>query len=243
MNAPRRKGRRPQVGSSARSPPRLLAAIPKNGEVDRPCSDRTKEPGRRRSALAGRGRVDARSRERRASHRGPPTDSRREFDPGMVRAGFAELAKESPKRHFRSGIRDDVTICRSSTTVTSTSTSPAACSRSSTVGADGNRRREQNSIKIIGEETDHARRLTSSSTPEVGRDHHLAPAFGRDDPFLVSGEARPSFVAATSQLPGALRRACAEAADDAVFLLNAPYRRRKSGPGAARSAGDHRHKR
>ena len=82
--------------------------------------------------------------------------SSKEFTPAMVMAIFDELAKERPRNHFTIGIVDDVTH-------TSLNWNPALRTEAEDVdtalfyglGADGTVGANKNSIKIIGEETDH----------------------------------------------------------------------------------------
>ncbi|HWQ52339.1 MAG TPA: pyruvate:ferredoxin (flavodoxin) oxidoreductase [Bryobacteraceae bacterium] len=82
--------------------------------------------------------------------------SSKEFTPAMVKGVFDELCKESPKRHFTVGIKDDVTH-------TSIDYDPSFSTEyPGTVraifyglGADGTVGANKNSIKIIGEETDN----------------------------------------------------------------------------------------
>jgi pyruvate-ferredoxin/flavodoxin oxidoreductase len=82
--------------------------------------------------------------------------SSKEFTPGMVKAVFDELKKETPKNHFCIGINDDVTFT-SIPFDSSFSTEPANQVRAIFwgLGADGTVSANKNSIKIIGEETDH----------------------------------------------------------------------------------------
>jgi pyruvate-ferredoxin/flavodoxin oxidoreductase len=82
--------------------------------------------------------------------------SSKEFTPAMVKAVFDELTKERPKIHFTVGIVDDVTH-------TSLSVDDSLDIEADDVvravffglGADGTVGANKNSIKIIGEETDH----------------------------------------------------------------------------------------
>jgi pyruvate-ferredoxin/flavodoxin oxidoreductase len=82
--------------------------------------------------------------------------SSKEFTPAMVKAIFDELAKPEPKNHFTIGINDDV----SHTSLEfdpSFSTEPDDVVRAVFwgLGSDGTVGANKNSIKIIGEETDH----------------------------------------------------------------------------------------
>jgi pyruvate-ferredoxin/flavodoxin oxidoreductase len=79
-----------------------------------------------------------------------------EFTPAMIKAIFDNLAAESPKNHFTIGINDDVT--HSSLPYDQNfSTEPDAVVRALFygLGADGTVGANKNSIKIIGENTDH----------------------------------------------------------------------------------------
>jgi len=80
----------------------------------------------------------------------------KEFSPAMVKAVFDELARPNPKRHFTVGITDDVTGL--SLKVDDTfQVEPDGSVRAIFygLGADGTVGANKNSIKIIGEETDH----------------------------------------------------------------------------------------
>ena len=83
--------------------------------------------------------------------------SSKEFDPGMVRAVFENLTRPEPKNHFTVGIVDDV----SRTSLEwRRDFEIAAPGRTQAVfyglGADGTVGANKASIKIIGEETEHA---------------------------------------------------------------------------------------
>lgn len=79
----------------------------------------------------------------------------KEFTPAMVKAIFAELAKEAPKNHFTIGINDDVTHSSLSYD-DSFDIEPSNVIRAVFygLGADGTVGANKNTIKIIGEETD-----------------------------------------------------------------------------------------
>jgi pyruvate-ferredoxin/flavodoxin oxidoreductase len=80
----------------------------------------------------------------------------KEFTPAMAKAVFDELRKENPRRHFTVGINDDITGL-------SLSIEPSFDIETDDVfravffglGSDGTVGANKNSIKIIGEETDH----------------------------------------------------------------------------------------
>jgi len=81
--------------------------------------------------------------------------SSKEFDPAMVKSIFAELKKDTPKKHFTIGIVDDVSH-------TSLEIGEPLQTRKSTfncmfygLGSDGTVGANKNSIKIIGETTNN----------------------------------------------------------------------------------------
>jgi pyruvate-ferredoxin/flavodoxin oxidoreductase len=82
--------------------------------------------------------------------------SSKELTPAMIAAVFDELARQWPRNHFTLGIHDDVTH-------TSLDYDPAFTTEAPDtvralfygLGADGTVSANKNSIKIIGEETDH----------------------------------------------------------------------------------------
>ncbi|MCD8283487.1 MAG: pyruvate:ferredoxin (flavodoxin) oxidoreductase [Opitutae bacterium] len=78
----------------------------------------------------------------------------KEFNPGMVKAIYDELAKDSPKKRFTIGIHDDVTKT-SLDWDNSFDIEPDSVKRAVFVGlgADGTVGANKNSIKIIGEQT------------------------------------------------------------------------------------------
>jgi len=80
--------------------------------------------------------------------------SSKEFDPGMVRAVFANLAEGKPRNHFTIGIMDDVTHM-SLPWDPDLDIEPKDVKRAIFfgLGADGTVGANKNSIKIIGEET------------------------------------------------------------------------------------------
>ena len=82
--------------------------------------------------------------------------SSKEFTPAMVRAVFDELARPRPKNHFTVGIVDDVTDT-SLALDSDFAIEPDDVFRAVFfgLGADGTVGANKNSIKIIGEETDH----------------------------------------------------------------------------------------
>lgn len=127
--------------------------------------DRTKEPGATGEPLY-QDVVTAFSEARAAGHGHFEVDpiiiggryglGSKEFDPSMAKAIFDELGKERPLNHFTVGIIDDIT--RSSLTPDPDfSLEPDDVVRAVFfgLGADGTVGANKNSIKIIGEETEH----------------------------------------------------------------------------------------
>jgi pyruvate-ferredoxin/flavodoxin oxidoreductase len=149
----------------------------------------------------------------------------KEFSPAMVKAVFDELAKPAPKRHFTVGIVDDVTGL--SLPVDDNFTiEPAGSVRALFygLGADGTVGANKNTIKIIGEETEHGAQayfVYDSKKSGAVTISHLR--FGPEPikaPYLIS---RASFVGCHQYNFLERYDVLAQAEDGAVFLLNAPY--------------------
>jgi pyruvate-ferredoxin/flavodoxin oxidoreductase len=80
----------------------------------------------------------------------------KEFTPAMIKAVFDELAAARPRNHFTIGIHDDVTHTSLPWDETFTTEAPDTVRAIFYgLGADGTVGGNKNSIKIIGEETDH----------------------------------------------------------------------------------------
>jgi len=151
--------------------------------------------------------------------------SSKEFNPAMVKAIFDELKKERPKNHFTIGIVDDVTHG-------SLSYDPDFDIEPDDVvralfyglGSDGTVGANKNSIKIIGEETDHYAQgyfvYDSKKAGAVTISHlRFGPRPIRST-YLIR---RANFVAC-HQVDFLDRFDMLEAAaPGAVFLLNSPY--------------------
>ncbi len=127
--------------------------------------DRTKEPGSPGEPLF-LDVVAAMDKARSADQRRFPALTRiiggryglasKEFTPAMVKSVFDELCRENPKSEFTVGIQDDVT-CRSLNVDPEFDIEPTDVVRAVFfgLGSDGTVGANKNSIKIIGEETDH----------------------------------------------------------------------------------------
>ena len=159
----------------------------------------------------------------------------------MVRAVFENLALERPKNHFTVGIVDDVSHTSLAWDRAFDLDSP---DRVQAVfyglGADGTVGANKNSIKIIGEETDHSAQgyfVYDSKKSGAMTISHLR--FG-------PGPIRSSYLVKRASFVGVHQFQFLErmdvldlAAPGAVVLLNAPYAARRGlGAPAARGAAD-----
>ena len=151
--------------------------------------------------------------------------SSKEFTPSMVIAVFGELAQASPRRHFVVGINDDVSR-RSLDYDDSLRIEPAEVVRAVFfgLGSDGTVGSNKNTIKIIGEETDHfAQGYFVYDSRKAGAVTVSHLRFG-PNPIRSSYKIqRASFIACHQ--PQLLDRyEIAELAEDgATLLLNAPW--------------------
>ena len=151
--------------------------------------------------------------------------SSKEFTPAMVLAVFDELAQVSPRRHFVVGINDDVSR-RSLDYDESMRIEPAEVVRAVFfgLGSDGTVGSNKNTIKIIGEETDHfAQGYFVYDSRKAGA---VTVSHLRFGPNLIRSSykiQRASFIACHQ--PQLLDRyEIAELAEDgATLLLNAPW--------------------
>lgn len=151
--------------------------------------------------------------------------SSKEFTPAMALAVFDELAEVSPRRHFVVGINDDVSR-RSLDYDESMRIEPAEVVRAVFfgLGSDGTVGSNKNTIKIIGEETDHfAQGYFVYDSRKAGAITVSHLRFG-PNPIRSSYKIqRASFIACHQ--PQLLDRyEIAELAEDgATLLLNAPW--------------------
>jgi pyruvate-ferredoxin/flavodoxin oxidoreductase len=146
------------------SPADLVAALPETTRV-LGVLDRTKEPG----AVGDPLYLDVVSALQETRRAGLPRFaaepavvggryglSSKEFTPGMVKAVFDELGRERPRNHFTVGIVDDVTHASLPVDPEFDIDSPHRVRAVFFgLGADGTVGANKNSIKIIGEETEH----------------------------------------------------------------------------------------
>ncbi|HEY4591614.1 MAG TPA: 2-oxoacid:acceptor oxidoreductase family protein, partial [Thermoanaerobaculia bacterium] len=146
-------------------------------------------------------------------------------NPAMVKAVFDELAKERPKNHFTVGIVDDVTW--SSLAVDPDfDIEPDDVTRALFygLGSDGTVGANKNSIKIIGEETDHyAQGYFVYDSKKAGAVTVSHLRFG-PRPIRSAYLIRRAGFVACHQFDFLDRFDMLEAASPgAVFLLNSPY--------------------
>ena len=151
--------------------------------------------------------------------------SSKEFNPGMVKAVFDELASAQPKRHFTVGINDDVSG-------TSLEWDKGFDIESDDVvravfyglGADGTVGANKNSIKIIGEDTpNYAQGHFVYDSKKAGAVTVSHLRFGPRPIRLTNMIQSANFVACHQfgflERYDVLRLAC----EGATFLLNSPY--------------------
>jgi pyruvate-ferredoxin/flavodoxin oxidoreductase len=207
----------------------FVSALPRTVKV-LAVLDRTKEPG----ALGDPLYLDVVTALREAGDSAPQPMivggryglSSKEFNPAMVKAVLDELARpQGPRNHFTIGIQDDVTH-RSLPYDPEFDIDPETRTRAVFfgLGADGTVGANKNSIKIIGEETDNDAQgyyVYDSKKSGAVTVSHLR--FG-PGPIRSSYLIRKANFLACHQFNFLERYDVLEnAAQGAVFLLNAPY--------------------
>jgi len=151
--------------------------------------------------------------------------SSKEFTPAMVKAIYAELAKDKSKNHFTIGINDDVTHS-SLEYDPSFSIEPKSVTRALFfgLGSDGTVSANKNSIKIIGESTDlYCQGYFVYDSKKAGSHTISHLRFGPEPihaPYLIESANfiachKATFIDEVDMLD--------KAADGAVFLLNTPH--------------------
>ena len=153
--------------------------------------------------------------------------SSKEFTPGMIKAIFDELTKESPKNHFTIGIHDDLshTSLEWREMTLSANANVTRCMFYG-LGSDGTVSANKNSIKIIGEGTDlHAQGFFVYDSKKAGAVTISHLRFGPDpirSTYLI-GEEEAHFIACHQSVFLERYDMLAHAAEGAVFLLNSPH--------------------
>jgi len=151
--------------------------------------------------------------------------SSKEFNPGMVRSVFDELASEKPKRHFTVGINDDVSGLSlpwdAEFDIESDNVVRAVFYG---LGADGTVGANKNSIKIIGEDTpNYAQGYFVYDSKKAGAVTVSHLRFGSKPIRLTNKIQSANFVACHQfnflERYDVLRLAC----PGGSFLLNSPY--------------------
>jgi len=149
----------------------------------------------------------------------------KEFTPAMVRGIFDELTKPFSKNHFTVGIRDDVTHTSIDYDPTfSTEEADTVRALFYGLGADGTVGANKNSIKIIGEDTDHYAQgyfvYDSKKSGSMTVSHLRFGPKPIGSSYLIT---RANFVACHQF--GFLERinVLQHAEPGATFLLNSPY--------------------
>ncbi len=211
----------------------LLEALPKTVEKIA-VLDRTKEPG----ALGEPLYLDVTSAiAEEMTSDNPPYEkmpkiiggryglSSKEFTPGMVKAVFDELKKDTPKNHFTVGIIDDVTNTSLDVDASfEVEGDDVIRSMFYGLGADGTVGANKNSIKIIGEETDnYAQGYFVYDSKKSGSTTISHLRFGKN-PILST------YLIQSAQFVGCHQFGLLEKfdvleniKDNGTFLLNSPY--------------------
>ncbi len=152
--------------------------------------------------------------------------SSKEFNPGMAKAVFDQLAAADPRRHFTIGITDDVTHLSIPTDTEFRYPRPAGEVQAMFfgTGSDGTVGANKNSVKIIGEGTDlYAQGYFVYDSKKAGSVTVSHLRFGPNpirSSYLIE---RADFIACHRfGLLGKLT-VLGHARDGATFLLNSPY--------------------
>ncbi len=149
----------------------------------------------------------------------------KEFTPAMVKGIFDEMARSQPRAHFTVGIQDDVTHTSLAYDASFSTEDPATVRAIFYgLGSDGTVGANKNSIKIIGEQTDHYAQgyfvYDSKKSGSVTVSHlRFGPQPIRST-YLIS---RATFVACHQFSLLERFDVLREAEPGAVFLLNSPY--------------------
>ena len=151
--------------------------------------------------------------------------SSKEFTPSMVKAVFDELAKEKPKNHFTIGIHDDVTHTSLEWDETlSIEEDDMIRAIFFGLGSDGTVGANKNSIKIIGDGTDHYAQgyyvYDSNKSGSMTTSHLRFGPHPIRSSYLISDA---NFVACHQSVFLEKINILRYAAKEATFLLNTPF--------------------
>ena len=149
----------------------------------------------------------------------------KEFTPAMAKAVYDELEKAEPKRHFTIGITDDVTGLSlkfdEEFTIESSDTIRAIFFG---LGADGTVGANKNTIKIIGEQTSHYPQgyfvYDSKKSGAITISHLRFGPRRIKAPYLIR---QANFLACHQWQFIDKIELTANAANDAIFLINSPF--------------------
>ncbi len=151
--------------------------------------------------------------------------SSKEFNPGMIKGVFDELAKAEPKNHFTVGINDD--LCHSSISYDpnfSIEDPKGVQAIFYGLGADGTVGANKNSIKIIGTETDnYAQGYFVYDSKKAGSVTVSHLRFGPNPIHATYLVSKASFVGCHQSSFLEKYGVLDQIKDQGVFLLNTPY--------------------
>ena len=151
--------------------------------------------------------------------------SSKEFTPSMIKAIFDELSKSKPKNHFTIGIHDDLSYTSlewdSSFSIADKETFRAVFYA---LGSDGTVSANKNTIKIIGEETDHFAQgyfvYDSNKAGSMTTSHLRFGSKPIQSSYLIE---HANFVACHQSVFLEKFDILKHAQEGAVFLLNSPF--------------------